>query len=165
MKTNTTREEKQITTIIHNRQARAWNITADELYELAKENTPKIYPSMMGRLEHLVFGWDEDKEEMVPLDTELPILFILSNQSGINGAICMLYEGVLKEFAEKIDTDLLILPSSIHEVLIHRYGEDLDVEVFKNMVRSVNENDVPKEDILSNSVYVYTRHDDKIRQM
>lgn len=160
-----TSADKQITTIIHNHQARAWNVTADELFEIAKENTPKICPSTMGCLEHLLFGWNEDEGEIVHENTRIPTLYVLSNENGINGAVCMLYDNVLKEFAEKMGSDLLILPSSIHEVLVLKYDEDMNVETYKDMVRSVNENDVPKEDILSNSVYVYTRHDDTIREM
>ena len=151
------KDDRQITTIIHNNQAEKWNLSPSELYELAKENTPKLCPSTIGRLHHLIFGWDEDEDRMIPCDTGLPTLYVLSNQTGINGAVCMLYENVIKDFADTLDADLIILPSSIHEVLIVPDSHDKEYEMFRNMVRSVNAEDVPKEEVLSDELYLYRR--------
>lgn len=151
------KEDKQITTIIHNHQAETWHLTSGELYELARENTPKLCPCTTGRLDHLLFGWDEDEDRMVPCDTGLPTLYVLSNRTGINGAICMLYDNVIKDFADTLGSDLIILPSSIHEVLILPDSHDETYEKFRNMVRSVNAEDVPKEEVLSDELYLYRR--------
>lgn len=156
-------EDKQMTTIIHNYQTEKWNLSVDELHELAKENTPKLCPSTIGRLDHIILGLDECAEEMITYDTEHPMLYVLSNITGINGAACMLYDGVIKSFADEMDSSLIILPSSIHEVLLIKYDEAMDLEVFKNMVRRVNEEDVPAEDILSDNVYIYDRLSGEIR--
>ena len=156
------REDKQVTTIIHNYQMQKWNLSLDELHELAKENTPKLCPSTIGRLDHMLFGWNEEEGGMCQLDPALPVLYVFSNQNGINGAICMLYDNVLKEFADMIESDLIILPSSIHEVLLLKYDKAVNLEMFKNMVRTVNEEDVPVEDVLSDSVYIYSREKDQI---
>lgn len=157
------REDKQVTTIIHNYQVENWNLSLDELHELAKENTPKLCPATIGRLDHIVLGWNDDEEEMVTYDTENPMLYVLSNQTGINGAACMLYDGVIKEFADKINSSLIILPSSIHEVLLLKYNVAVNLELFKNMVKRVNEEDVPAEDVLSDNVYIYCRETDQIK--
>ena len=151
------KDDRQITTIIHNHQAEKWNLSTSELYELAKENTPKLCPSTLGRLDHLLFGWDDDEDKMVPWDTGLPTLYVLSNQTGINGAVCMLYEDVIKNFADTLDSDLIILPSSIHEVLIVPDSHTQEYEVFRDMVRNVNAEDVPEEEILSDELYLYRR--------
>ena len=151
------RDEKQIASVIHNHQANSWNLSPNDLYELAKINTPRIYPSTVGRLEHLVLGWDDDIEDLLPCETDLPTIFVLSNQTGINGAACMLYEDTIKDFADKIGSDLIILPSSIHEVLILADNHTHEYEMFRDMVRHVNAEDVPKEDILSDELYLYRR--------
>lgn len=153
------RDEKQITSVIHNHQANSWNLSPEDLYELAKINTPRIYPSAIGLLEHLVLGWDDDADDLIPCETYLPTLFVLSNQTGINGAACMLYEDTIKDFADRIGSDLIILPSSIHEVLILADDHAHEYEMFRDMVRHVNAEDVPKEDILSDEVYLYRRGD------
>ena len=56
------KDDKQITTVIHDHQANSWNLSPEELYELAKENTPRLCPSTIGRLEHMLFGWDEEEQ-------------------------------------------------------------------------------------------------------
>lgn len=155
-------DDKQITTIIHNYQMEKWDLSLDELHELAKENTLKLCPSTIGRLDHMLFGWKEEEEKMCQLDPALPVLYVLSNQTGINGSICMLYDNVLKEFADMLESDLIILPSSVHEVLLLKYDIDVNLELFKNMVRCVNEEDVPPEEVLSDSVYIYFREKDQI---
>ena len=69
----------------------------------------------------------------------------------------MLYEDTIKDFADKIGSDLIILPSSIHEVLILADNHTHEYEMFRDMVRHVNAEDVPKEDILSDELYLYRR--------
>lgn len=151
------RDEKQITSVIHNHQANSWNLSPEDLYEIAKVNTPRIYPDTINRLEHLVFGWDDDVEKLTPCEICLPTLYVLSNQTGINGAACILYEDTIKDFADKIGSDLIILPSSIHEVLLLADDHAHEYEMFRDMVQHINAEDVPREDVLSNEVYLYRR--------
>lgn len=152
----------QITSIITNNQLKKWNITTEEIYKLAKENTYKIYPHSIGRLDHLVLGWN-DEEKIMPESYAIPTLFILTNKKGINGATCILYDSVIKEFSNKMNSDLLILPSSVHEVLLLADSGDVEYEKFENMVKEINSKDVPREDVLSDSIYLYSRKDDKIK--
>lgn len=74
----------------------------------------------------------------------------------------MLYEGILKDFAAVLEYDLIILPSSVHEVLLVPYEEDLCMEELKEMVRHINRTEVAKEEVLSDNVYCYSRKTDKI---
>ncbi len=155
-------EERLISTLIHKNHAKQWNLSTEELYRLAKTNTPKLCPVHIGHMEHLVFGWDEDKERFVPCDIDLPKLHVLTNECGLNGASTMLYEGIIKDFAECLESDLVIFPSSIHEVLILADPHDRDYGEFRQMVLNVNAEDVPKEDILSDQLYLYRREDSKL---
>ena len=70
-------------------------------------------------------------------------LYVLTNSRGINGAACMLYPRVLKEFAESLGEDLIILPSSIHEVLLTPSSVSLPPEELNEMVQAINQSDVP----------------------
>ena len=45
----------------------------------------------------------------MPADT---MMYVISNNQGINGAVSMLYENELHTLAEKLETDLYLLPSS-----------------------------------------------------
>ena len=69
----------------------------------------------------------------------------------------MAYSSVLSELAEKLDSNLIILPSSIHELLLLAENADSEVEVFRSMVQEVNRNEVLAEDFLSDSVYRFVK--------
>ena len=63
----------------------------------------------------------------------------------------------MKQFAELDGDDIVILPSSRHEVLlIPQRQVNGKYEPF-HMVEMVNETEVSMEDRLSNSVYLYSR--------
>lgn len=154
------RDHNQITSVIHNHQAKFWNLSPEDLYALAKENTPRIYPSTISRMEHLLFGWDEEDGRLKPCETPIPPLYVLTNQAGLNGAACLLYDGIIKDFADRIGSDLIILPSSIHEVLLLPDSHSDEYDGLRQMVESINAEDVPREDILSNELYLYRRNND-----
>lgn len=85
-------------------------------------------------------------------------MYILTNRARVCGAAYMAQTEVLAAFAEKMQSGFVILPSSIHElILIPEEEEQLaeDVSWFKNMVREVNETQVDAEDVLSDSVYYF----------
>ena len=76
---------------------------------------------------------------------------------GLRGAGTILYDGVLKRFAEKAGCDIYILPSSLHEVLLVPGTMKISVDDLKEMVKDVNRTVVSAEDFLSDNVYVYRR--------
>ena len=43
-------------------------------------------------------------------------MYMLTNSKGIGGATCLLYKEALYESAHELNSNLFILPSSIHEV-------------------------------------------------
>lgn len=90
-------------------------------------------------------------------------MYVLTNQRGIYGAAAMLYPELLKDFAERQKTDLVILPSSVHEVLLVPVRGSLDFAWFRCMVRSINRSEVPPEDWLSDQVYVYRRREGRVK--
>ena len=94
------------------------------------------------------------------LKTSGPNLYIMTNNKCIYGATEILRPGELKRRAEEFHGDLVILPSSVHEVLVLPYSEGMNLEMFRNTVRSVNDESVIREEQLSNQVYLYRRDKD-----
>lgn len=45
-------------------------------------------------------------------------MYILTNNTGINGAACMLYDDVIKNFAKVKNRNAFILPSSVYELML-----------------------------------------------
>lgn len=44
-----------------------------------------------------------------------PSMLVLSNDNNVNGATVLFYPGILDTITESLDTDVYVLPSSIHE--------------------------------------------------
>ena len=102
-------------------------------------------------------GMPEEIAEM--MISEVPpeqTLWVISNDRGINGAVTMLYENELHELAENLESDLYILPSSVHEVLAVS-TELTEPEELAQMVAEVNMQEVALEERLSNQVYHYDK--------
>ena len=74
-------------------------------------------------------------------------MWVISNEKGINGAASMLYENELHELAENLESDLYILPSSVHEVLAVS-TELTEPEELARMVAEVNMQKVALEERL-----------------
>ncbi len=81
-------------------------------------------------------------------------MFILTNASRDSGAAVMLYEEYFGELAEKLQSSLYVMPSSIHEVIA--VPEDgFDPDDLRRMVSCVNAAEVADEEILGYNVYRY----------
>lgn len=149
--------------LIHNVHLQLWKVNARELYECALENTPLLQgyelADMNTVLEEMKALGGVDDEEIEDMQQEVP-MYVLSNKSRINGASCILYKDILKDFAMVVDKDLYVLPSSIHEVILLPSDGTQESEQLKEMVREINQSQVEKEEVLSDSVYYYRRSDD-----
>lgn len=143
--------------LIHNSHLEAWGCTTQDLARLAEENTPRLYPLAVSTMENVLQECMADTEELPPIE-EIPIpMHIMTNTEKANGAITILYQNALKNFAERIHSDVVILPSSVHEVILLPLREDDDFREFRNMVCEVNRSGLAREDFLSDNVYLYRR--------
>lgn len=158
--------ETQISSIVTNAVAASWHVTEKELFSLAKENTPRIFPASFRRLETVIEEYFPGSTDFVPEDCPVPTLYVLTNDSAHHGAACVLYPDKLKDLADKFGSDLLVLPSSIHEILIIADSEDFtehDYHVFCNTIRNVNRESIQPEDFLSDHMYRYRKETDRLQ--
>ncbi len=140
---------------------KVWGVTADEIHELAMKNTREILPitiQSMNELMKEMFGKDGMPDEIADLMfQEMPMnqqMFVISNKSKVNGAASMFYEDALADLADKVGTDLYILPSSVHEVIA--VSTDMGTpESLAEMVQEVNGGQVAAEEQLSDHVYKF----------
>lgn len=149
------------TALIHNEHLRIWNVTEDEIYNDALKNTPVLLTGsivpMSKILSEIAGTAPVDNDEKVCEYTGEDILYVLTNSSRVNGAACILYDNLLKKFANDVHSDLYILPSSVHEVIIVPKKNAFDKSELADMVREVNEQGVSQDEILSDNVYEYNR--------
>lgn len=94
---------------------------------------------------------------------------IITNDSGLNGASEMLHKELFRQLAEEFDDNLVILPSSVHEVITLPESEcpTNHPEEMRDMVKDVNYNSgsVAPENRLSDSVYRYNRETNEFEIM
>lgn len=123
----------------------AWDCTRPTLVE---EDMAKIIAEMMGLT----------VQQMLSVMGDAPKQIILSNQSKIHGAIAMCDTWLLSEIAHRYETDLVILPSSIHEVIVMPVDDKMQHSDLDAMVKDVNETQVAPEEVLSNHAYRFNRN-------
>lgn len=141
--------------LITNDEFKQWNISIDRLYDIALINTRTRFPYKLDSMRNLFKDFFEgiDIDDIEDNEVEL---YVLTNEAGINGASCILYEGVIEEFAKEMESDIYILPSSIHEVILLR-DDGRSTSELKELVREANTTVVGIMDILSDTVYRYDR--------
>jgi hypothetical protein len=148
---------------IHNRFASGIGMTEEQLFDLAEKNTRKLQPVVIKSMGELLME-STDLSDM-PADIAAILTeekppkeqqYVISNTRQAFGACGMLYEDELHKLAEKMGTDLYILPSSIHEVIA--VSTEMDTaEELAEMVMSVNQEQVDIRERLSNQVYHYDK--------
>lgn len=89
-------------------------------------------------------------------------MYVATNQWEIGGAAAMLFAEALGSLAESLGSDLYILPSSIHEVLLLPTDMGQPGEL-AGIVREVNRTQVQPEERLSDNVYRFCRESGEVR--
>ena len=80
-------------------------------------------------------------------------LLVISNTSYINGFISIFYPDVLAQLAEEKNTNLIIIPSSIHEALVFPDYGQIKTEQINEMIIEINRTQVIEEEQLSEEAY------------
>ncbi len=146
---------------IHNQHMAMWSQSVDSLYRTAQKNMKEGMPELLLTMSEL---FRQMTGVRIQKDDEIP-MYVLTNQEKIYGAAALLYSEQLKDLADRIGYDLLILPSSVHEVLLvpddHRKGYDFYIR----MVDEVNRTQVEPEEVLSYKLYRYNRKRAEIEEI
>ena len=160
--------------LVCNKEFEMWNVDLEDLYQLALFNTMREFPWQMESLvkvvadcfgnrlpEHLKAELMEDIESLENAENRVN-MYVLTNDAGLNGATCILYDNVIKNFAKVQECNVFILPSSIHEVMLVPENAETEPEFLENLVLDANQSAVGLIDLLSNHVYYYDREKEKI---
>jgi hypothetical protein len=141
---------------ITNRHLEGWGINIKILTEVAKDNTPRIFPASIRTMEEILGGFS------LAAADNINRMYVISNGTGINGASCLLYKDVINVLAEELNGNLFILPSSIHEIIVIKDDGFVGKDELVDMVKDVNLTQVAEEDFLSDSVYYYSADEQRI---
>lgn len=150
-------------TVIHDSLAERLGLSEEQMFQLAVDNTRRIFPPSIKSMNDVIremFAKDGMPAEVADMMIgEMPpeqTMWIISNERGINGAISMLYEDKLHGLAEELETDLYIMPSSLHEVIAVSVSMG-DPNELAQMVAEINMDQVALDERLSNQVYHYDK--------
>lgn len=149
--------------VMRNGLAEQLGLNEEQLFKLAAENTRRIFPPCVKSMNDVImeiFAKDGMPSEIAEMMMgEMPadkMMYVISNNTGINGAVSMLYENELHKLANQMESDLYILPSSVHEVIAVSVDMGNPYELAE-MVSEINMDQVALEERLSNQVYHYDK--------
>lgn len=164
-------DEKLVTsTIILNSVMEESRYTEEKLYACASVNMPKQFPIFILNVQQseifslLVnrFGYSlmDAKEKVLSMPLSNPdtdYMWAISNFDDRYGAATILYSDEIKRFANELKDDLVLVPSSTHEWFAYRKSDIEINESYEDIIRETNETLVPKEQVLSDHLYIYER--------
>lgn len=129
------------------------NLSVDEAWERAKENT--FAETEIQSITSLLFGLGGMPNEMAETKSDFPELYVISNKCRFRGASAILDRRALKAFAEEHGVnELIVLPSSIHEMIILPYRGDMNLDDLSAIVKEVNAVQVEPEEQLTDTAYL-----------
>lgn len=145
-----------------------YGITLEELHDQALQNMDTLQPHSFKGMNETVaemiavdiardqnIGMDEAKEMAMQMMPNIPdTMYVLTNDTKVNGAAAILNDDIRQEIAEKVG-EFYMLPSSIHETLIIPKDAGMGFKELEQMVQEVNQTQVAPGERLSDHVYEY----------
>ena len=152
-----------------------YGITLEELHDQALQNMDTLQPHSFKGMNETVaemiavdiareqnIDMDEAKEMAIQMMPDIPdTMFVLTNDTKVNGAAAILNDEIRQEIAEKVG-DFYMLPSSIHETLIIPKDAGMEFKELEQMVQEVNQTQVTPGERLSDHVYEYDAKEHKL---
>lgn len=123
-----------------------WNIKGEELHRIALENQHYLqlgkFQSMAEVLKGIIYqDIDEDipdgllEELFAPSDG---IMYVITNGNNLHGAAMILDKEFMDDIAEKLGGSFIVLPSSIHEVIVVSDNDSVELDYMQAMVYEIN---------------------------
>ena len=152
---------KILKSIVRKWQANSDLLSEDYIFEEALKNTERMSPPRIYRWEQMIFDPEYEGEEFMSPGTESAISkdFIgncLSIPEKTNGAVAIFYPGVAERFANVLDSDLYLVFTSIHEVMVHR-TDGVNVGDLSIILQDTLKEATPKRDSLTKKIYKYKK--------
>ena len=152
-----------------------WGISEDQLIEDTRENARRIskckFKSAIGiYMEYFkenmpdIPGIEEEmKAFMASYFAARKDILIATNTIEFYGASIIAFPENLETISQKVGGSFLVLPSSVHEVIIRPMTGRINSREFSDMVKEVNRDVLDREDVLSDSPYFYDAHTKKLQ--
>ena len=154
-------EEERELFLIRNDDLLIWNVDVAALMNAASANTPRLMGLKIQGIISTIAEYmeDESAKEFAEMNDSYIPMYVASNKRSCYGAAVLLYKDLLSALSAKLKSDLYIIPCSIHEIIVIRVTKDcqLDIEKLKELISHVNSNELKESDVLSDSLYFFSR--------
>lgn len=127
-----------------------FGVSTETLHQTALENTQRLFPAKVESMESIF------ADAGIPVAEEggIPAMLVVSNKEQLFGAAEILDREVQEEARQVLGGDFIILPSSVHEVLLVPKPEDgAMIREMEEMVQEINASVLSPRDVLSDHVY------------
>lgn len=130
-----------------------FNVSEEQLMKDALKNSEVLMPPCVTPLAELLQG-DMGCGKACPMTT-----LVVTNIENCRGAVVLFYEGMLDRLASYLQDDLLIVPSSIHEMLVFPASEHVgEEEKMEELIHEMNMTSlVGRGEKLSDHLFCYHR--------
>lgn len=142
--------------MIKNTHLESLDMTEEDLRKMAVEGCETRHPAVVQDMREVLAEMMGD-DFMYDQDDELSNtgFYVVSNDSRIYGAAVLAYDGTLEEISKIVGGDFVILPSSVHELLVMKDDGSLDYSAMTDMVKDVNSSSVDRAEQLGDCAYHY----------
>lgn len=153
------------TCLIRNEHMEMWGQEEENLYQTAMLNMRSDGKPDFNSIKDVIRSILPDADYFLNDREHQPSIgmYVLTNRHKCYGASEILDKSTLRTIAGKIGDGFIILPSSIHEVIVLEPDDTTEYGQLADMVKEVNTTQVDVEERLSDHVYVYNRSEESLR--
>lgn len=140
--------------------AETYGYDVDRLLDKAAANTQAKYSPVLKDMKSALLCGSWTDGGINPLKDEYAAgpdetMYILTNESGLNGAGVLFYPDMQKRLGEIFCGSYYVLPSSLHEVIVMPEKAAPGLGELENMVKNANRTVVEPQDVLSDRVFMF----------
>lgn len=140
--------------LVHNDHLKMWQVEQEYLISHAIQNTRELFGLELFPMESFI---QKICPGMAGCDAfSKPLLWVMTNNRKQTGAATILFDDVLKDFANK-HGNFYVIFSSIHEVLLVLTPDNSDIDSITRMNQEVNATQVAEDELLGTKAYYYCK--------
>lgn len=155
-------DEQKGTVVINNRQLAEWGITEKALKETAWKNMHEYFRPVFFPMGNLMKQFEVPELQK---EAEQMEIYVLTNEESNYGAAYMFDKELMNEIAKELESDLVVVPSSVHEVILLKNDIDLNMDELEALVQEVNREELKATETLSDHLYQYSRQTQSLSRM
>ena len=143
-----TPEHQRCNINITNKMLQNWNVSVNELQEIAERNNPIRHPAQILYNTEIDTSTEEESNAILKNN-----MIVVSTNDQINGFVAVTYPGIAEQIYNHFHGDFYILPATIHEAICYSKSE-MSINRAKTLVYTVNHSaDMHPQCFLSDDVF------------